>query len=86
MKVSLPQVLIAPVVKWGRPAAIEGVSFRLTVLYGGRGADLATPINWTDPMARLLTSEEPRDTNLWRREKSEWSAFKDTNSSNIGLE
>ena len=69
MKVSLPQVLIAPVVKCGRPAAIEGVLFRLRALYGGRGADLATPINWTEPMASCFTSDDPRNTNLWKGER-----------------
>jgi hypothetical protein len=71
MKVSLPQLLMYPDEKCGRPAAIVGASGTLkSVCSAGRGearlgesagsrADLRTAVCCTEPRARALTKLEP---------------------------
>ena len=58
MNVSLPQLRMYPVLKWGRPAAT--VNPEVTVeARGGRGADLMTDPCWMDPRANSLTKVGP---------------------------
>ena len=65
---SLPQHLIAPVEKCGRPAAREPAMAR-PGRDGGRLADLQVPNSCTDPRARRWMSEVPSFTNLEGVEK-----------------
>ena len=65
MNVSLPQHLMKPVEKWGRPAAREAHGSS-SEFGGGRWAEQHTLYNCTEPKASLFTNEEPSATNLQR--------------------
>ena len=59
MKVSLPQLRMYPVLKWGRPAATVNPELPEEEARGGRDADLTTAPCWMDPNARSLTKVGP---------------------------
>ena len=79
MKVSLPQHLMKPVEKWGRPAAIDisvgiadpdvGPWYSLGERTGSED-EPHKPTNWSEPRARVLRNDEPFLTKLRQNVKS----------------
>ena len=73
MKVSLPQHLMKPVEKWGKPAAIDisvgiadpdvGPWYSLGDRTGSED-EPHKPTNWSEPRARVLRNDEPFLTKL----------------------
>lgn len=79
MNVSLPQHLMKPVEKWGRPAAIDisvgiadpdvGPWYSLGDRTGSED-EPHKPTNWSEPRARVLRKDEPFLTKLRQNVKS----------------
>lgn len=79
MKVSLPQHLMKPVEKWGKPAAIDisvgiadpdvGPWYSLGDRTGSED-EPHKPTNWSEPRARVLRKDEPFLTKLRQNVKS----------------
>ena len=79
MKVSLPQHLMKPVEKWGKPAAIDisvgiadpdvGPWYSLGDRTGSE-EEPHKPTNWSEPRARVLRKDEPLLTKLRQNVKS----------------